>query len=57
MEALGTEAKENKRVPSLEGLLAWPGGEPAVRWSVGEGKEKEGNLGGEFGKVRVCWST
>ena len=30
MEALGTEAKENKRVPSLEGLMAWPGGEPAV---------------------------
>lgn len=57
MEALGTEAKVNKRVPSLEGLMAWPGGEPAVRCSVGEGKEKEGNLGGEVRKVRVFWST
>lgn len=36
MEALGTEAKENKRVPSLEGLMAWPGGEAAVSYSVGE---------------------
>lgn len=36
MEALGTEAKVNKRVPSLEGLMAWPGGEPAVSYSVGE---------------------
>lgn len=57
MEALGTEAKVNKRVPSLEGLMAWPGGEPAVHCSVGEGKEKEGNLGGEVRKVRVFWST
>lgn len=36
MEALGTEAKVNKRVPSLEGLMAWPGGEPAVSCSIGE---------------------
>ena len=57
MEALGMEAKVNKRISSPEGLMAWPGEEPAVHCSVGDGREKEGNLEGEVGKVRVCWST
>ena len=51
------EAKVNKRISSPEGLMAWPGEEPAVHCSVGDGREKKGNLEGEVGKVRVCWST
>lgn len=77
MEALGTEAKVNKRVPSggaygLAGrrassqLVALENGYTvrgrAQRPSLVEGWEegpggKEGNLGGEAGKIRVCWST
>ena len=56
MEALGTEAKVNKRVPSLEGLMAWPGGEPAVRCSVGEGKEKEESRLGSQNDPILCVS-